>query len=166
MSILPNGTVRGTGATIQWNGKVTEAMLRKRMRVRVLAASNYLQNITKKNVGHSGWGSATGGSASKSKIIKKKDASGKRRRYQIDYRPSKPGNFPHLDTGDLRKSIFRSAVKEDSKGIECIVGTILDYAIMHELGDRPFLTRTAREEEVTLRRILAGEHSGRSGPIQ
>lgn len=153
-----NGTIRLAGSTIEWKGKTTELMLRKRMNVRVLAAANYLQNITRKNVGHSGWGSATGGGIAKSKTVRKK--GGKK---LVDYRPSKPGQFPHLDTGDLRKSIFRGTITEDKHGIECVVGTILDYAIHHELGDRPFLRRTAIEEEQTLVKILQGLHTGRSG---
>lgn len=151
-------TISGSKLKIDLGGamKETEAILRRR----VLAMANYLQIKTQLNLGHSGWGSESGGKISKWKNIK--DEKGKKK--SIWYRPSKPGQFPHLDTGTLRASIYREGPTVTDTDIEARVGVNVGYGVDHELGDRPFLRRTAIEEEETLRKIADGSHSGSALP--
>jgi hypothetical protein len=123
------------GSAIKWDGKAVEEKVAAIARRRVLAAANYLQVTTQVNVGESGW---------------QPDGS---------YKPSKPGQFPHLKTGTMRANIYRDGPAKTGD-IEARVGVNVDYGVDHELGDRPFLRRTAIEEESTLRKILEGKHSG------
>lgn len=75
---------------------------------------------------------------------------------------SVPGEFPHLDTGRLRKSIFyrveptgKHVSKIGYKEKRLIVGTTLKYGLYHEyVTGRSFLRRTFREEQAWLRRSL------------
>ena len=66
--------------------------------------------------------------------------------------PSKPGEFPHADTGRLRQSIFWAAA---DGGDSRIVGTNVFYALLLEYEfDRSFLRRTLYEQEDQIRRDL------------
>ena len=69
--------------------------------------------------------------------------------------PSRPFEFPHRNIGDLHRSIFRRVnVGRDSVVGE--VGTKLEYGIEHELGVRPFITRTLYENMTELQARLQG----------
>ena len=69
--------------------------------------------------------------------------------------PSKPGEFPHKDTGALQRSIFEA----DGAGSSVIVGTSLNYGRFLELGTdglaaRPFIRRTMSEEMNAMTAII------------
>jgi phage gpG-like protein len=71
--------------------------------------------------------------------------------------PSRPGQFPHADTGTLKKSIFWKYINER----EVIVGSNLDYSLWLETGTRmmaarPYIRRTFKQVYSTLRSILNG----------
>ena len=78
------------------------------------------------------------------------------------YGHSVPGEFPHLVTGDLKKSIFyrveptgKSLSKIGYKEKRVIVGTNIGYGLYHEyVTGRSFLRRTFQEEAPFLRRSL------------
>lgn len=62
---------------------------------------------------------------------------------------SKAGEFPKADTTRLMKSITYSQV-----GLEGRIGTNLDYGLLHELRDRPFLSRTLKQMRRTIVKII------------
>jgi HK97 gp10 family phage protein len=69
--------------------------------------------------------------------------------------PSAPGQFPHADTGTLRKSIFWKMVDNWT----AVVGSNLNYARYLELGTRkmaprPFLRPTLYSMKAEIQRIL------------
>ena len=69
---------------------------------------------------------------------------------------SKPGEFPHKDTGMLRQSI---AYDVDRQNLKARIGTPLQYGLYLELGTRkmaarPFLRRTFNEEKEPIRQIV------------
>lgn len=69
---------------------------------------------------------------------------------------SKPGEFPRAETTQLMKTIFSDVVESPNKTVG-YVGTPLDYGLILELRmRRQFLTRTLREEQDSVRRILTG----------
>lgn len=73
---------------------------------------------------------------------------------------SDPGEFPRADTTRLMKSIF-SVVEDTMSGPLGHVATDLDYGFILETQmDRPFLTRTLREEKSKVTRILTGPIKG------
>lgn len=70
--------------------------------------------------------------------------------------PSKPGDPPHVDTGTLRKTIFR---KISLGGLSGIVGTPLKYGLFLELGTsrmapRPYLRATLDMNKSVITGIL------------
>lgn len=75
---------------------------------------------------------------------------------------SVPGEFPHLITGRLKKSIYYKVMptgkhvsKIGYKEKRLIVGTNLGYGLYHEyVTGRSFLRRTFQEEAPFLRRTL------------
>ena len=74
---------------------------------------------------------------------------------------SKPGEYPHAETTQLLKTVFRE-VRVISPGvIEGYVGTPLSYGLILETRmDRSFLVRTLNEELGTLRQLLTGPIAG------
>ena len=70
------------------------------------------------------------------------------------YGPSKPGEMPHADTGRLRQSIAVSKVPNDP--LVRRIGTDVEYGVIHETGDRPFIRPTVIQEKTTILRILGG----------
>lgn len=72
------------------------------------------------------------------------------------YNPSKPGEFPHLDSGDLRRSIFFQI----NRSLQTVrVGSNLKYAKYLEEGtkrmaQRPFLERTLIQEQKALQKLV------------
>ena len=69
--------------------------------------------------------------------------------------PSKPGEFPHLDTGKLRQSIVGAV---DSDG-NVTVGSNVSYALELENGTpdkpaRPFIKRTMAENAKKIEKIM------------
>jgi phage gpG-like protein len=75
--------------------------------------------------------------------------------------PSQPGEMPHADTGRLRQSISLGKVGE----LEWAVGTDVDYGLIHETGDRPFLRPTAYQELPRMVKIIE-KVTGRKASIQ
>ncbi len=78
---------------------------------------------------------------------------------------SKPGEFPRLETGHLRRSIF--SIMEDDHTVA--VGSPLDYALYLELGTsrmepRPYLARTLLDKQSDLERILLAPLNIVGGP--
>jgi len=70
---------------------------------------------------------------------------------------SKPGEFPKVETAQLKRTIFHT-VRPGGKGIyDGYIGTPQDYGVILELRmERSFLVRTLNEELLTVRRILTG----------
>jgi HK97 gp10 family phage protein len=73
--------------------------------------------------------------------------------------PSQSGDFPHLQTGNLRRSITHEV---DGQKLIARVGTNAIYSKFLELGTskmqpRPFLQRVLDEHRAELRAILAGK---------
>lgn len=72
---------------------------------------------------------------------------------------SKPGEFPRVIEGDLRRSIFTRGPRRtgpNGRIVEGDVGTALDYAIYHEVyTGRSFLRRTLIEEQKRVGQILS-----------
>ena len=69
---------------------------------------------------------------------------------------SKPGDFPHVDTGRLRNSIFWDLQNDTT----AIVGTTVEYGLFLEIGTstmapRPYLRRTLNEMKNKINRIFA-----------
>ncbi len=69
---------------------------------------------------------------------------------------SKPGAFPHVDTGRLRNSIFW----ELAGGNTAIVGTSVEYGLFLEIGTRrmsprPFLRPTLGQMRGKIEKIFA-----------
>ena len=64
--------------------------------------------------------------------------------------PSEPGEFPHVDTGDLRKSVKAQRLSND----HAVVFFTVSYGLFHEIGDRPFLKRTFDEIKHKLAKVL------------
>lgn len=62
---------------------------------------------------------------------------------------SKPGEYPRADTTRLMKSITYS-----QKGTEARIGTNVKYGLLHEVGERPFLSRTLKALRPTIVKIL------------
>lgn len=72
------------------------------------------------------------------------------------YTPSKPGEFPHKDKGDLQRSI-NYTVNRTRKSVK--LSASAEHGLYLEKGTkkmapRPFLSRTVSEETPTLVRIF------------
>jgi hypothetical protein len=81
--------------------------------------------------------------------------------------PSKPGEFPHADTGRLRQSIFRTVAPGPMilgvQSSEVRIGTNLRYGLHHEyLTGRSFLRRTLQESMPALKAFFRGARLERS----
>ncbi len=70
--------------------------------------------------------------------------------------PSAPGEYPHVITGTLRRSVFQRPNKAD---VSVDVGTKLVYGIHWELTTRPYILRTYKEEWPQIRAILDGDYT-------
>lgn len=75
--------------------------------------------------------------------------------------PSEPGTPPHVDQGDLRKSIFWAM--DPGGDLVVRVGTTVDYGLYLEEGTRnmaprPYLRPSLNEMEPTIRDILKGNY--------
>ncbi len=68
--------------------------------------------------------------------------------------PSKPGEYPHVVTGTLRRTIFLRS-RRDELAVD--IGSKLVYGIHWEVTNRPYLRRGFAEELVMIRRILEGK---------
>lgn len=68
--------------------------------------------------------------------------------------PSEPDDYPHKVTGDLQRSIFKAGPWDFGDTIMGDVGTVLEYGVLHEITDRPFLTRMLHESQHELGRII------------
>ncbi len=77
------------------------------------------------------------------------------------YGPSDPGEYPHRDSGDLQKDIYVNGPFDMGSAIVGDVGTTMDYGVLHEVTDRPFLRRTLHESQRELGRIIL--HGGIGG---
>lgn len=75
--------------------------------------------------------------------------------------PSKPGEFPHADTGRLRQSIFCDKAPGPYifgvQTMEVRIGTNLNYGLYHEyVTGRSFLRRTLYESMPQLKALFRG----------
>lgn len=67
------------------------------------------------------------------------------------YGPSKPGEYPHADTGRMRNDVFRNV---NANELYAIVATSLDYGKKHEIfTGRSWLRRTLKEQIGAIRKI-------------
>ena len=115
-------TILKQGATIRWHPQRAERVVKKQMERKFKIAGVKIENQVKKNISTS----------------------------TAAHGPSKPGEFPHLDTGRLRASIFHDVFWEGSV-LLCRVGTPLDYGLILEYNGRSFLRRTLTEMWPALR---------------
>jgi len=134
-----------TGVGVQqgiedWKAKKRAKEIAAIMKRRVRRATNYLQQTTRRNVG------------TPLDKIRVKSKRTKRMKSRI-VRRSAPGEFPRRETGTMHRSIYKKIITQglDTEGH---VGTNLAYAIHHELTERPWLTRTAKEERATIDKML------------
>lgn len=72
---------------------------------------------------------------------------------------SLPGNFPHMETGELRESIVFDIVTTEA-GVEAVVSSSIPYADYLERGTRtmaarPFFRRTFLENEQYIVDVMA-----------
>ena len=68
---------------------------------------------------------------------------------------STSGEFPKVETAQLKRSIFHTVRPGGKEIYDMYVGTSLDYGMILELRmERSFLARTFREEMPTVHRIL------------
>lgn len=120
-------------ARIKWYGKTVRAEVRRKAAGRLNQAAEFLRGQIVRNISTS----------------------------TRQYGPSAVGEFPHVDTGKLRQSIFATRATESDPS--CIVGTNLVYGRVHEIK-RSFLRRTLYENLARLRRIvLRGRGQGGFG---
>lgn len=74
--------------------------------------------------------------------------------------PSSPGEFPHADTGFLRKSVSHRLASDGGRHEQAVlIGSTVEYSRYLEEGTshmaaRPFLVRTVREMEADIKRVL------------
>lgn len=122
-----------TGARIRWFGEDVQRTVNAEMVKRVHVATNHLKEATRQNLN---------------------------RRKTRTEGPSKIGEIPHVDTGNLRDSVFRR-VDVGKNVVTGDVGTKLDYGIHHELKGRPFLRPTLKMEEGAIANILTAGGGGR-----
>lgn len=113
--------------SLKWYGNSQLKALEQALDIRLLAAGEYARSKIVRNIST---GTASHG-------------------------PSKKGEYPHADTGTLRKSIV---VQQVVKG-EVRVGTSVKYAAYLEFGGRSFLRRTIIEEAARIGAII-GKSAG------
>ena len=117
-----------SGVKMIWMGKAVEAQAKVEAGLKLKLAGQLIADQTKRNIGVS---TRSNG-------------------------PSKPGAFPHKDTGKLQQSIFASDVED----LTVNIGSPLDYALELELGTdkkpaRPFLRRTFDEMLPAVKKIMS-----------
>lgn len=124
-----------TGARIRWFGEDVQRHIQRMMVQKMHVATNHLKEATRRNLNRH-----------------KTRTEG----------PSKIGEIPHVNIGNLRDSIFRRVdAKKDV--VTGDVGTKLDYGIHHEIKGRPYLRPTLKMEERVIANILTG---GQGGTLQ
>jgi hypothetical protein len=106
-------------ASLTWSGKELEIGMRKQLVLKLKLIGTHLEGKVKQNVSAS---TRSNG-------------------------PSKPGEFPHADTGLLRNSIFYNV---DDKQLSVTVGTNLKYGLYLEYG-----TAGPRRIEATGKKALS-----------
>ena len=92
----------------------------------------------------------------KLKLAAEATANQVKRNISIGRPASKPNEFPHVDTGRLRQSIFWTMRGSTT----AIVGTPVKYGLYLEVGTRhmaprPYLRRTLSEMQGKIERIFA-----------
>lgn len=122
-----------TGARIRWYGEEVQRAVNAEMVKRMHVAVNHLKEATRRNLN---------------------------RRKTRTEGPSRVGEIPHVDIGNLRDSIF-SRVDPGKSVVTGDVGTQLGYGIHHELKGRPFLRPTLKMEEQAIANILTAGRGGR-----
>jgi hypothetical protein len=75
--------------------------------------------------------------------------------------PSKPGEFPHVDTGKLRQGIHWEYI-DDGRSMGVRIGTFFKYGLYLEVGTRhmaprPYMRPTVMECRPTIARALRGQ---------
>ena len=118
-----------TGVTIHWHDKQVQAAALETMRKRLPVVGEYLASTIRENVSES------------------TRASG----------PSLPGQFPHADEGNFRKSVGWEMVGSGDAvrvGSASRVGYFLEVGT-RKMAPRPWLRRTFLEERGRLQKIMA-----------
>jgi HK97 gp10 family phage protein len=131
--------------SLDWFGDKVNAKLREENIKRLARAAIFLENEIKGQLGVKG------------AAISGRDKSG--RFTQAVYEASAAGDFPHLQTGELRRSVTHEV---DESKMVARVGTNKLYARFLEMGTgkmepRPFLERTLEANRPQLREILTGK---------
>jgi HK97 gp10 family phage protein len=138
---------------MKWHGDRAAALIRGEMTKRLHAASILVQNHAKRLVG-------TEGAATRSDSEKNRDSKGrflKKLKYNVN--PSRPGDPPHKQTGELQRSIQREVSASEQKAR---VGTNLNdppYPRWLEFGTRkmaarPWLRRSLDEMRGQIKAIF------------
>ena len=123
---------------LQWFINEVSNKVAMSLRQRMSIAVELLKSKTKKNI---------------NRPVKK--TTGPRGGLRVTDR-SKPGEFPKLETGQLRRTLIGRVIKRGGT-VEGIIGTPLDYGVILETKlDRSFLVRTLNEERGKVKLILTG----------
>lgn len=120
-------THRTTGGYVRWTPEKFEKNLDRKLKRNMMLALALVKRETMRNVG----------------------------KPTAVHGPSKPGEFPHKVSQDLLKSIFIRGPRVTKRSVEGDIGTPLDYAIYHEITERPFMRRTVAELSGQIGRILS-----------
>lgn len=112
-----------------WQGERKDARFRAEMRVRVEQVMDHLYRKTKYNI---------------------------TRRSTRRSGPSRPGEFPHRDTGNLAAKLSKIVyARMKSKEIRSAIRNTAKYAVHLEHGmNRQFMSRTFREEQAKIMQIM------------
>jgi len=80
--------------------------------------------------------------------------------------PSKVGEPPHKDTGDLQRRIFAQPVRMTPKGASAKVATNLDYGVFWETTVRPYIRPALLKAWPRVKRVLTRRDTGLTARIQ
>lgn len=126
---------------LNWNDEAFKSKVRRTMERRIVACAIVVEDHAKRLLSVEGTGGTNGG----------------KRVYGSN--PSKPGEPPHKQKGDLRASVTHERVGTELKSR---VGTGLKYGRWLELGTanmaaRPWLRRALLDQARRIRRILTAK---------
>lgn len=133
-----------TKVRIDWAGPRVQASMRRGMKTRLALIGSMLGSQVKVNLSVP--------------VLKRKSAkTGK----LVVVQRSKPGEFPRLDTGALRRGIFYEMLSDS----EVIIASDRWYSLpLEQQMERQFLTRSLRENLSHIERILGAPIRLQGGP--